>query len=634
MCGILAVLSRARPIERDYGALLQCIGHRGPDDRAQALFSLQCGGTEPRDRAWLGHTRLSILDLAARGRQPMETPDGALAVVFNGEIYNYVELREECRRAGAEFTTETDTEVLLHAWRLWGESCLTRLKGMFAFVMLDRRAGTATLVRDFFGIKPLYHAMSAGELAVSSELWPLVRSGIAGGELHADVAYEYLRFGATHASDRTLLRDVQSLPPAHLAVFDFRTGTLGPARRYWKLGATRRTISFADAAAECRERFLENVRLHLRSDVPVGAALSGGIDSSSIVCAMRHLEPDLDLKTFSYIPTEASVSEERWVDMVHAQVGGACFKIRPDAHGLAADLETLVRRQGEPFASGSMFAQFRVFQRARAEGVPVTLDGQGADELMAGYWTYVGTFAAERLRRGDVAGAARLAWNAAPGARGRLMMGQLVAQSVLGPAGRAMARRAAGRGLVPAHLDADWLAAQGVDARRTADALVGRHRTLHEHLIATVEHGSLPNLLRYADRNSMAFSVESRVPFLTHDFAEFLLSLPAEYHVSPEGERKHVFREAMRGLLPEPIRRRQDKIGFFADDAQWLRGSREHFAHVWELLPTLPMFDARTLPRFLDDFFAGRNAQAALVWRALVFGLWHLELQRELRSPA
>ena len=630
MCGIFAALSRHDGIATDYSPELETLRHRGPDDSASELLTLTCTDTAREVRAWLGHRRLSIIDLSAAGRQPMVSADGRYHIVFNGEIYNYVELRDECRASGVTFSTQTDTEVLLEGWALWGRRILPRLKGMFAFVVVDREQGTATLVRDCFGIKPLYYVVSPDVVLISSEVTPLLESGQVTAAVNADIAFEYLRFGATRSNDRTILRDVHTLPAAHLADFDFRTGELSAPRAYWRLSSTSRAITFPDAAAECRDRFLDNVRLHLRSDVPVGAALSGGIDSSAIVCAMRQLEPELDLQTFSYIADDRANSEERWVDLVHERVGGICHKIRPAATDVGRDLELLLRHQGEPFASASMFAQFQVFQRAREAGVPVTLDGQGADELLGGYLPHVGTAAAERLRAGDVAGALRIATGSMPGLRGKLMTAGMLAQSVLPSSARSLARRLIGRELVPDYISGDWLAANGVSAESTAHSLIGRYDTLKQHLIDTVEFGSLPNLLRYADRNSMAFSVESRVPFLTTDFAEFLMSLPSSYLIAADGTRKHVFREAMTGILPEPIRVRRDKIGFFADDGLWLRENRDRFAEAWTEIAEMPMFDSRELASFLDGFWAGRHAKAQQVWRILVFGLWWRQTRRAL----
>jgi asparagine synthase (glutamine-hydrolysing) len=229
--------------------------------------------------------------------------------------------------------------------------------------------------------------------------------------------------------------------------------------------------------------------------------------------------------------------------------------------------------------------------------------------------------------------AARLLMNGAGGLRGKAFMAGIMSQAMLPPSARALARKLGGRGLFPSYLDKSWFAEARVDWGARADELIGRYETLKQHLIGTVDRGSLPNLLRYADRSSMAFSVESRVPFLTRDFAEFLMSLPSDYLVSPTGVRNYVFREAMRGILPEPIRQRQDKIGFFADDALWLRANVRRFDGLWEELAAEPMFNGPELLRFVDGFFRGKHERAALVWRAMIFGIWLRQLRGAGAAP-
>jgi asparagine synthase (glutamine-hydrolysing) len=613
--------------------MVEALRHRGPDDSGEALLSVRIDGVDAPNRAWLGHRRLSIIDVSTRARQPMESSDGRFVIVFNGEIYNYVELREQCRARGCEFRTGSDTEVLLVAWSLWGVALLSRLKGMFAFVIVDRSLGVATLVRDHFGIKPLYVAETDTTVYVSSEPLPLLRLAGVDDGMNPDIVFGYLRFGATRDIKRTILRGVQTLPPAHIATFEFASGVLRTAQPYWSPRAGSRLVHFADAVAECRERFVENVRLHLRSDVPVGAALSGGVDSSAIVCAMRQLEPDVDLRTFSFISSDRAKSEERWVDLVHERVGGTCFKVCPEPSDLGSDMEDLVRCQGEPFASASIYAQYRVFKKAREMGVSVTLDGQGADELLGGYWPYVGTSAAALLRRGDFVGAVRLMIGSARGTDALRLVASLAGQSLLPKSARSFARRIAGKRFVPRYFAADWLADANVNAFGISDAMVGRYSDLKAHLVDTLSAGSLSTLLRYADRNSMAFGVESRVPFLTHDFAEFLLALPSEYLVSRDGTRKHVFREAMRNVLPEAIRIRPDKIGFVADDAVWLRASRNVFADAASECRDLPIFNGRALTRFLTDFWEGKHSHALLVWRVVVFAYWLREMERVRAMP-
>ena len=627
MCGVFAVLSRSGPLGDDYARERDLLTHRGPDGAGARLLSVECGGERQQDRVWIGHRRLSIIDLADRSLQPMLTRDGRYALILNGEIYNYRELREECRAAGASFVTESDTEVLLIAWSIWGEAILSRLIGMFALVIVDRNEGKAWIARDPFGIKPLHYAIDESRLFVSSEIWPLVATGAVDPQVEPVQAYEFIRFGASLAQDETLLSGVYRFPPASVSIFDFATGVLEPPRRFWVLQASERRIDYADAVAETRERFLTNVRLHLRSDVQVGAALSGGIDSSAIVCAMRHIEPDMPISTFSFISAEPGQSEEKWVDIVNTAVGANAHKIRPQPNDLADDLEQVVRSQGEPFGSASIYAQFRVFREARNAGVPVTLDGQGADELLGGYGPYLGTIGASAIRRLNPVALVRL-MQAGVGASGKIRLAADIAAAVLPTSLRRHFRRLAGRDLVPSFFSPDLLTAHGQTMRDAGDAMAGSYKSLKAHLADSAVRSSLPTLLRIADRSSMAFSVESRVPFLTHDFADFLMSLPPEHLVSPSGVRKRVFRDAMHNILPDPIRQRRDKIGFFADDSLWLRANRHALADYWSELDNVSVLDAGKARSFVQKFFNGEHSAATQVWRILMFCVWQQQVRR------
>lgn len=630
MCGLFASLSRQGPLARDYTQQLDMLAHRGPDGAGGTLVDLSGGvpDTDRNARAWLGHRRLSIIDPDPRANQPMATSDGHFVMVYNGEIYNYLELRTECLAAGWSFRTESDSEVLLACWALWGKACLSRLVGMFAFVVVDRVAGCAWVARDAFGIKPLHLAMGADALLISSELPPLLSTGAVPFELDAAQTLEYVRFGASTDTRGTLVQGIEKLPAASVARFDFATGALGTAETYWQPETAHRTISFGDAVAECRERFLANVRLHLRSDVPVGAALSGGLDSSAIVCAVHHLEPALQLNTFSFISAEPGQSEEKWVDVVNAHIGAAAHKVVPQPGDLAADLDALVRAQGEPFGSASMYAQYRVFRMAREAGVPVTLDGQGADELLGGYWPHVATRGAALLRGGKMNSVWALLRHGADSNATRLHLAAQLAQAALPGSTIASFRKFIGRSIVPPFFDIGWLAASGISEQQVGADMIASFASLQEHLIDATVRTSLPTLLRIADRSSMAWSIESRVPFLTSDFADFLFSLPPEYVISGRGDRKHVFREAMIGILPEPIRTRRDKIGFAADDNIWLRHNRACFEPHVETIRSLPMFDAERVTRYIRQFFDDGTGSAQQVWRLFIFAIWHDNMRR------
>lgn len=629
MCGLFASLSRSGPIREDYQRQLDMIAHRGPDGAGIALVDL-AGGVADSDRtgrAWLGHRRLSIIDPDPRANQPIAIADDRYVMIYNGEIYNYVELRRECVAAGWSFRTESDSEVLLACWALWGEAAVARFTGMFAFVIVDREAGQAWIGRDAFGIKPLHYALTDDRLIICSEIAPIVSTGRIAIEVDPVQTVEFVRFGASATTDRTLIDGIRRLPAASVARFDFATGELSEPWRFWSATTARRKISFADAVAECRERFLTNVRLHLRSDVPVGAALSGGLDSSAIVCAIHHLEPDVRLNTFSFISAEPGQSEEKWVDIVNAHVGAKAHKVVPQPGDLANDLDRMIATQGEPFGSASIYAQYRVFAMAREAGVPVTLDGQGADEILAGYWPYVATYGASQIRRGRIDRALRLIAHGGDSMGTRLRMAAQLGQALLPAGAVGRYRRVLGRSILPDFLDTGWLAANGVEEAAIASAMLTNYRDMTAHLVDTTVRTSLPTLLRIADRSAMAFSVESRVPFLTQDFADFLFSLPPEYIVSLRGDRKHVFREAMRDILPDAIRARRDKIGFFADDGLWLRSNRASFEQYLDAVSAIPAFDGERTLAYLRCFFDEGRGSAQQVWRIFTFAIWSAKMK-------
>jgi asparagine synthase (glutamine-hydrolysing) len=369
-----------------------------------------------------------------------------------------------------------------------------------------------------------------------------------------------------------LFEGIRSLPAASFVEVSLDSpSTRGPVSRFWDLSIQEaRPIPYADAVSELRERFLQNVELHLRSDVPVATALSGGIDSSSIVMAMRRLEPTQDIRTFSWIADDPAIDEERWVDVVVDAASVEGRKVRASPAEFVADLDRLIEVQGEPFGSTSIYAQYRVFSLAASAGVKVMLDGQGADEALAGYRGYLGTRLASLVAGGHFTTAARLARNfmRLPGVGGR-SLALATANGVVPAAAQRGARRLAGEALMPEWLNEDWFQRRGVSGRAPAWPRSGSDR-LREKLRADLLSDSLPALLRYEDRNSMAFSIESRVPFLTPDLMTFVLSLPESYLLGDDGTTKRVLRDAMRGIVPDVILDRRDKIGFATPEHGWL----------------------------------------------------------------
>jgi asparagine synthase (glutamine-hydrolysing) len=632
MCGIFGIL--ARQTRGDLGErgfrLGSMLRHRGPDDHGWLLAGpcgVEVGQHIPPPRAahtFLMQQRLSILDLSAAGRQPMTDPSGRWHIVFNGEIYNYVELRAELERLGHAFRTATDTEVLLQAFIEWDRAALSRLVGMFAFAIFDAVSERVVLVRDFFGIKPLYYARTDDAIVFGSEIkalleWPGLRRTV-----QPQRVYEYLRHGMTDHGGRTLLDQVQQLPPGHSLDLRLADGWAGEPEAYWKLELGEPLeLSFEEAADHVRALFLENVRLHLRSDVPVGAALSGGIDSSSIVAAMRLVEPDLELHAFSYVADRTDLSEERWIDLAAHRAGAILHKVHPAPDELADDFDRLIHVQDEPFGGTSIYAQHRVFRAARAHGIPVMLDGQGADEMLAGYRMYFVSRVASLLRRGGIGQAWRFvkAASALPGATGRAQLAARSLATFLPARLRALGMTATGRDLMPVWLNRVWFdrhgVAPGAMARRPA-------RSLGEHLEQTLSETSLPMLLRYEDRNSMAYSIESRVPFLTVSLVSFLLRLPEEYLIGRDGTTKNVFRRAMRGLVPDEVLDRRDKVGFVTPEQDWLLHLRPWIDQTLDsaYARSIPVLDISALRAEWHAVRTGRRPWDARVWRWVNFIRW------------
>jgi asparagine synthase (glutamine-hydrolysing) len=620
MCGILGLWSpSAGHYPNVIARALDELVHRGPDDRGSEWYETPLGTLA------FGHTRLSIIDLSSAGHQPMHSPCGRWSMIYNGEIYNYRELRAELQQQGEIFVTASDTEVLLRAWMRRGAAGLNRLVGMFAFAVLDRERQTLALVRDAFGIKPLFYQSNGKSFAFASESKALTALELARRRLNLQRAYEYLVLGGYDYGEETFIEGVRQLPPAHWLEMDLGTGRCGEPLRWWRPAIVERPITFANAAEELRERFLESVRLHLRSDVRLGAALSGGIDSSSVVCAMRWLEPDVPIHTFTFVARGSGVNEEKWADLVNGAARAEAHKVFVDPIELADDLDDMIRAQDEPFGGTSIYAQYRVFRRVCEEGVTVTLDGQGADELLAGYGGYPGPRLNSLIERGDIRGLLRLVmrWGRAPGRSRRQAVLALLGQRV--PARlRSAALSLVNRSVSPDWLDRRVLRDQGV---RIEDPCLprsseGAGRRLVEALRGSLTERGLQSLLRHGDRNAMRWSVESRVPFLTVPLAEFLLSLPEEYLLSEQGDTKHVFRRAMRGIVPDAVLDRKDKIGFATPEQDWFIKIAPTVREWLADAPQLPFIRREVLRKRFDATLAGERPLDGTLWRFINFYRW------------
>lgn len=562
MCGI-AVLISPRP-DPDLGpladAMLARIRHRGPDAAVVSTFDAR--GPVPRGspaRVALGHARLRVIDLSDRAAQPMPTPDGARWLVFNGAIYDHDRLRTDLIDRGEAFTSTGDTEVLLRLLARDGPAALPPLDGMFALALLDLAAAPHVLIaRDHFGIKPLYHWTDPqGRLALASEIKAFTALPGFAPAVHPERLADFLRRGLTDHATASLFAGVHQLPPASHARIELDRPAVTPLR-FPPVPTQPRQCQPAAVLDALRHA----VALRLRADVPVGACLSGGLDSSLLV-ALAAPAAGRMLTTLTARAADPAIDEWPAARATAAMAGARAVAVTPTAADLFARLDALVWTQDEPFASASVFAQHLLFERARAEGLTVMLDGQGADEVFAGYPPFWATALLERAAHPAAALAhirARAAVHGIPPAR------QIAeALAALAPASlRRRARRPVNAWIAPALLAA---------APDPFDLLTGRARGVRALSLDLLSVGSLPMLLRYEDRNAMAFGIEARLPYLRPALVALGLALHIDDKLDVRTRvprTKAALRAAAAGLIPEPVRLRTDKLAFTMPDAAWL----------------------------------------------------------------
>ena len=606
MCGITGVVDfEGQAAARHIGVMTDTVRHRGPDDEGFACFQAQTGeikrargedSTEdfadlpliaeladyPCDIA-LAHRRLAIIDLSAAGHCPMPNADGDLWLTFNGEIYNYLELRAELTKLGHHFSSESDTEVLLAAYQQWGVDCLERFNGMFAFAIWDMRQKRLFCARDRFGIKPFHYYHRDGYFAFASEIKSLVANPNLPKRARPQAIYDYLVNGAIVNKRETFFEDIQQLPGGHALTLDAEHGL--KSWQYYDLSYSTDydSLNYDEKVAQFRELLTDAVRLRLQADVPVGSSLSGGLDSSSVVTlANQILQQEQGVqgdaiaeqqRVFCAVYAGETFDEKPHMQRMIDHTGAAAQFTHPNSEKLWASLEKMVWHQDEPFNSTAIFAQYCVMNLVRQNNVTVLLDGQGGDETLGGYHFYYGYLLAHALRAGkvgrfikEVRGArdvANVSW-----ANLIALTGYNFAPESLRKLGW---RLGAGKLLSHKPIAGNLVNSDFQNRYQTAATIKhNAYPTLTQKLYDDVFNTNLPTLLRYEDRNSMAFHIEARVPFLDHRLVEFAFSLGADAHIR-DGWNKAILRDAMQNDLPPQISRRRDKEGYTTPHARWLR---------------------------------------------------------------
>ena len=632
------------------------IRHRGPDDEGYVLAHTPSASVHPLrgmdtipeitnpdissalsfdnpPNIGLGWRRLSIIDLSPTGHQPMTNAQGGLWIVYNGEIYNYLELRHELQTKGFTFRTQSDTEVILHSYSAWGTDCVNHLNGMWGFALYDVKEKMLFCARDRFGIKPFYYWWDGTTFRFASEIKALLESNEIPRRANAGLVYDYLAYRIIDHTDQTFFESIYQLRPGHRLEIDQRGLR---THRYYQLPYSPDAGAFDESkcrqlAEEFRERFTDSVRIHLRTDVTLGSCLSGGLDSSSIVCTANQLIFGSEgvsraligdrQQTFTATYDDPRFSEERFVQTVISHTQAKPYFIQPSGKGLSAEIPAFVRAHDEPVISTSMYAQWNVMRLASQNKIKVLLDGQGGDELLGGYRWHFPVFHGQLLKElrmselvhelnsaRDVAG---LSWSNLATPIAQKLAKSIVPRSILGNLLS-----------VAGYLGSDF----GSTNSYRAAALEKSDFNLQQRLWEEETLFNLQQLLHYEDRNSMAFSIEARVPFVEYRLIEFVMNVPAAYKIH-DGWSKYLLRRAMDGQIPKDIQWRRDKMGFVTPEELWMRELQGEFL---TLLRQGAMRSERFVQsqKFLHDFeHSSLPFSSSDIWRFLNLEFWMREFR-------
>ena len=646
MCGIAGIYSfKANAKPEHIKRIADSLRHRGPDDEGFLSVNSELSeaypltGSESKVQGrriedfdkpvnlLLGHRRLSIIDLSPAGHQPMGSEDGLLWIVHNGEIYNYVEIRKELELIGYRFITQTDTEVILHAYEEWDTDSLKRFNGMWAFCIWDSKKKRIFCARDRAGVKPFYYSFNGQRFVFASEIKALLTLDEIARKPNEQILADYLFLGLLDHTEETFFKDIYQLKPGEYLLIEPNRLTVRP---YWDIEPGEvRFCREEDYAERFFELLQDSIRLRLRSDVPIGTCLSGGLDSSSIVCLANRLifsgqgiNPRLvgeKQKTFSSCFENLVYDERKYIELIIQQTNAEKNYVFPRGEGLDEDLSKLVWYQDEPFDSTSIYAQWNVMRLAKERGVTVLLDGQGGDELLGGYLPSFYYLFVQKLKRGDLGGFIKEMRgfrskyrNASNPLIGGISTG--IVSNWIKPLFWKMRER-----------KFEWVEKDFQKQFYRKFQRPSKFETDFDNYLYHIFRSlTLPRLLHSEDRNSMAFSIEARLPFLDYRLVEYIFNLPFDQKIK-EGVTKVVLRNAMSGTLPEEVRNRYDKMGFVTPEDAWFKTVLKE--KINQILASKSFaergyFVLDKVKEAFEDYCKGKKSIGSTIWRWVNLELW------------
>ncbi len=579
--------------------------HRGPDGEGFYIDKTVS----------LMNRRLAIIDRAT-GNQPIYNEDKSVVVVYNGEIYNYLELRKELEEAGHTFTTQSDTEVIVHGYEQWGELGFDRYNGMFGIALYDKKKKKLFLARDHFGIKPLYYTFSGKKLLFASEISPLIDSGLIKKAPNDRTLYRYLRYRVHDDSQETFFENVYKILPGEVMVYDGKKATKSFFSNLKdELVRDYKTTTNKSDTDVFKKKLVESVQMRLVSEVPVGSALSGGIDSSTIVAIINQLlsqhvkETDSvgnTQQTFSAVFPGSSNNEEAYVDLLVSTIKNQieCHKIYPKQDEFFKELEEFVATQEEPTISTGPYAQYKVMEEAR-NFVTVLLDGQGSDEMLAGYLPYYFVYLKQLWREQQYP---------------KFFKEVLYAWDIIFPFIWRKIKLLTG---LTSYTDVSHVLHYDFFNEYQDEVFSIENSHLKKRLVEDIFTNSLPSLLRYEDKNSMRFSLEGRVPFLDINLLKFIFTLSDEAIIK-NGWNKYILRESTRDILPPKIRKRRNKIGFTTPEYEWFMNQKDKVYAIFlsQSFASRKYFNQQNVLKLFRAFIEKRTTDTMFFWRLVNVEVW------------
>lgn len=592
MCGIAGFYGfRDDNLIRDVSREIE---HRGPDGEGFFIDSTTT----------LLNRRLAIIDVKG-GDQPIYNEDKTVVVVYNGEIYNYQELASQLKKLGHKFKTKSDTEVIVHGYEAWGEKCFDKLNGMFAIALYDIKKKKLLLVRDHFGIKPVYFAQSGKKLVFGSEIRAILKSGIVKKEPNDRIIYRYLKYRIHDDGRETFFKNINRLLPGEMLVIK---NSKTEIRSYTNLQSEllNQKPERYDAQ-KFKNELVKAVKYRLISEVPVGTCLSGGLDSSTVVAIVNKLLNEnvsearsvgKIQKTFSAVFPGAVNDEEKYIDELLKRVDAQSHKVEPDPVKFFDEINDFVNTQEEPTISTGPYAQYKVMEMAHGK-VTVVLDGQGSDEMMAGYLPYYFVYLRQLYESGDYL---------------KLMGESINSLDVL--------KRYFLQKLQPT-VKAGSLMGENFSKKFVSEKFTVENRNLKKRLLQDIFSNSLQSLLRYEDKNAMRFSIEGRVPFLDFNLLKFIFRMP-DSAIIKNGWNKYVLRQATQGLLPALINERRNKIGFTTPENEWFMKMKNRIYMIFSSgeFGKRKYFNQEEVLKAFQKFIEGKNTDSMVFWRFLNLELW------------